>query len=158
MRKERDPTYIMLTEEAKKEVAEKGEFTKHDTIVGAGFGPFEDKIGDLIQWPVVRENVEEETGSRMVPIADAGVTENGTPWDPNVHPEKYLPGGRRKTSGYALASTKPKVAEAYLHRRLVVVSGMCKGLDALAISFQQQGLPITYKPAEVPLLGLVAAE
>jgi hypothetical protein len=157
MKAERDPTYVMLTEAAKQEVAEKGKFLKHDVIVGAGFGAFEDKIAGLVQWPIVRENVEHEAG-KLTPIAADIVADNDDHWDPDVHPEKFLPGGHRKTIGYALASTMPKVAEAYLRRRIAVIGGLCKSVDALALSYQQQGLTIAYKPASVPLLALEAAE
>lgn len=151
MKADRDPTYIMLTEAAKAEVAEKGKFLMHDVIVGAGFAAFEDKISNLVQWPKVRENVEHDAG-RLTPIA--ADNQNGGQWDPEIHPEKFLPGSRRKTIGYALASTMPKVAEAYLRRRIAVIGGLCKSVDAIAISFQQQGLSIAYTPGSGPMLAL----
>lgn len=157
MRAENNPVYIMLTEAAKLELADKGKFLKHDVIVGAGFGAFESKIAGSVQWPIVRDNVARESG-KLTPIAADTTADNDDHWDPEVHPEKFLPGGRRKTIGYALASSMPRVAEAYLRRRIAVASGICKSVDALALSYQQQGLPIAYKPASMPLLSLEAAE
>jgi hypothetical protein len=152
MRKDTDPTYIMLTDAAKQEVAENGQFFKHDAIVRAGFAAFEDKISNLIQWPIVRDNVAHESGA-LVGIS----AHNDGSWDPEIHPEKFLPGGHRPTIGYALASTYPRVAQENFRRRVAQVSGQCKSLDAQAIAYQQQGVTIAYTPGTAPLLALTAA-
>jgi hypothetical protein len=149
MKADKDPTYIMLTEAAKQELAEKGKFFKHDVIVKAGFEAFENKIAGLVQWPIVRDNVARESGALVGIAAD-----NDSGWDPEIHAEKFLPGGRRKTIGYALASTFPRVAMEALRRQVAQAGGMCKSIDAKVLSFQKQGLAITYTPASAPQLVL----
>ena len=153
MKAERNPVYIMLTEAAKAEVADKGKFFKHDVIVKAGFGAFESKIAGELQWPIVKQNVERESGALTSIAAD-----NDGGWDPEIHPEKFLPGGRRPTIGYALASTFPRVAMEALRRQVAQIGGQCRSVDAKAISFQQQGLAITYTPASAPQLMLPHVE
>ena len=56
--------------------------------------------------------------------------DNDGAWDPDIHPEKFLPGGNRRTIGYALASTFPRVAQEALRRQVAQVGGMCKSIDA----------------------------
>jgi hypothetical protein len=152
MRTDRDPTYLILIEQAKEAVAEHGQFIKHDVIHKAGLGKYESLIDENLQWPVVRDRVADESGA-MIGIA----ADNDGGWDPEIHPEKFLPGGRRHTIGYALASTYPKVSQEYFRRRVAQVGGQCRSLDKQAISFQQQGVSIAYTPGTAPLLAPPAA-
>src|SRR5262245_24565999 len=148
MKSDSNPFYIIVIETAKKAVAETGKFLKHTVLVDDGFGAYEHKVSASLQWPLVREAIERESG-RMIPIAAEGNEE----WNPDIHPEKFLPGGQRKTIGYALASAvSPSIATAYVQRKVNSLMGVSRHTDAVVTSFQQQGLPITYTPATPPTL------
>lgn len=151
MRVDRDPTHLMLADAAKQQVADSGEFDKRQTIEDAGFGPYADQIHPLIKWNKIRENVEAETGE-MVPIATA----NSARWDPELHPEKFLPTAGRPTTGYAVATTHPEVSKTYLMRQYRAAVGMFERMERKALSFQKQGLAISYKPSVLPTLELPA--
>jgi len=149
---DKDPTHVILTEQAKAQLADSGKFTKHDVIVDAGLGKFEDKITDLVNWPHVRDRVELESGA-LVPIS----MESEGKWDPGIHPEKFLAGGRRKTDGWVMPMEMPQVALEYATRRVNAVIGAANKANAIMLSFEKAGLPIAYQPAKVPVLELRAA-
>ena len=152
MRIKDDPTHLMITDAAKEQVADSGEFDKIQAIDKAGFGKYADKIEPLINWREVRENIEAEAGE-MVPIATA----NSARWDPDIHPEQFLPTAGRPTTGYATATKRPEVSKLYLMRQYRTAVGMFERMERKALSFQKQGLPISYKPSALPVLELPAA-
>jgi hypothetical protein len=156
MKTELNPFYLVVAEAAKEEVDEHGKFLKDDVIDRAGFGAYQQKVASVIQWPVVREMVEKTTG-RLVPVVDGD-----SQWDPDVHPEKFLPGRHRKTAGYALPSSlSPVVAGEYLRRQMASAQGWHKRVTAIAMTYQHQGIAIGFTPGTLPVLELpqpVAAE
>ena len=138
------PTHAMVIDKAKEQMADGGRFSKRDVLSATGFS----RYGGYIQWPFVRESVEHELGESLVPIP-----ENDDRYDPEIHPEKFLPGAKRKTAGYARASVLAvPVVETWVQRRFAQAAGSLKSLERLAISCQQQGIPIGFTPGTLPTL------
>lgn len=141
------PTHAQVLDAAREEMTESQRFMKASVLQKTKLSAY----GHLINWPFVRQRVEEELGDEMLtPVPDT----NGK-WDPSIHPEKFLVGGKRKTAGYARASAlAPEVAGKYVQRRYNSAVGVVGGLDRLVSSYQKQGLAIDYKPAGLPPLRL----
>jgi hypothetical protein len=137
------PTHAIVADKAKEHVANDDKFLKDDVLTDAGF----QKYGHLIQWPYIREQVEAELGERLMPF----VAGNG--FDPEIHPEKFLPSARHKTDGYARAAAmSPQIAKLYAQRRYNQAIGMIQSTERLLLAFQKQGVPIGFTPAPLPQL------
>lgn len=148
------PTHAIILDAAREEMATNQRFMKGSVLATAGFG----KYGHLIQWPYIREVIEKELGGEALqPIANAPPTTNGHAWDPEIHPEKFLPGANNPTAGYARATTvAPAVARKYAQRRYNVMSGYVRATDRVLTSYQRQGLISGYKPMTMQPLQLSA--
>lgn len=150
----KDPTHVILAEEAKSQIDGDGEFDKHSVIEGAGFGAYEDKITDLVNWKHVQSEVEVEAGA-LVPMTMPG---EGGRFNPALQPEKFVPGGPgKKTEAWAKPMKYPQVSLEYLNRRVAAAVGLINQANALGVSFANAGLPIDFKPATAPTLQLQAA-
>lgn len=152
MRYEKDPTHLILADVAKQSVDDTGQFDKRQVIEKAGFGAYADQIIDDLKWERIRESTELEHGE-MISIATA----NSARYRPETHPEKFLPGRGRPTTGYATAMVHPEVTKEYIKRQYNMAVGMVQRMERKALSFQKQGLAINYKPAGMPVLNLPAA-
>jgi hypothetical protein len=141
--------YELVAAAALEEIGETDRFTKDSAIERAGLTRHFGKIAAFFSWHSVRQLVEEQLGSKLMPFAS-----DDHDWDPEIHPEKFLPGRGRKTIGYALAKTMPVVAEEYLKRRYAVMVGTHRNVESLVLSFERQGIALTYKPASPPVLQL----
>lgn len=152
MRYEKDPTHLILTDVAKQSVDDTGQFDKRQVIEKAGFGAYTDQIIDDLKWEKIRESTEVEHGE-MISIATATSARH----QPDLHPEKFLPGRGRPTTGYATAMVYPEVTKEYLKRQYNMAVGMMQRMERKALSFQKQGLNINYRPAGLPRLDLPPA-
>lgn len=150
MRLTQCPTHAQILDAAREEMTENQRFMKASVLQKTKLSSY----GHLINWPFVRQRVEEELGDEVLtPVPDT----NGK-WDPSIHPEKFLPGAKRKTAGYARASAlAPEVAVKYAQRRYNGALGAWNGMERLVSSYQKQGIGIEYHPAALPPLRLSQA-
>jgi hypothetical protein len=143
------PVHALVIDAAREEMAAKQRFMKESVLLATGLR--QGSWTKSIQWPFVRATIEEELGGELLQPIPNG---NGR-WDPAIHPEKFLPGARRKTAGYARAtSLAPEVAKTWLKRRWRNVEGGLQSFDRLALSYQRQGIIAGYTSPTVPPLQL----
>ena len=148
----RDLTHHILADQAKESVANTGKFDHHEVIHDAGLGKFEDRIEAGVKWPWIHDEVAAEAGE-LVPTA----TPQSARYQPDIHPEQFLSGRGRPISGAALPTVYPEVSKVYIMREYKTAMTRMANMERRALSFQKQGLGITYRPAGKPLLELPAA-
>jgi len=151
MKHSNNPFYQVIADYARQQMlANKKVFWK-DVVAASPFAT----VPDLkIEWGYIREMLEQELGCKLVPVSARDTGE----YDPELSPEKFLPGAYHPTIGWAMPAEYARVAMVWADRRSKVVIGAARSLDAMVTSYQKQGLPITYRPGTLPVLELPPAE
>lgn len=143
-----------VIERAKEKVSTDNEFFKAD--VTAGLNP--PAMASAIHWPLVSDAVGNAIGQQLTSVVEEPVDGNGKPYDPELYPEKYLPGRNRPTIGYrTMAASPPRVVIAAVDRRLKTAVSHLKGAERMAIAAEKVGLPISYNRQPFPTLQIGAA-
>ena len=82
------PTHAMVLDAAREEMATTKRFMKESVMAAT---PFPRKVWELIQWPFIREMIEQELGGEpLQPVATPTTTGNGHAWDPEIHAGEVL--------------------------------------------------------------------
>jgi hypothetical protein len=141
------PTHARIADAAREEMAANERFMKAAVLSKTGFAPY----ARYIQWPYIRAVVEEELGGELL----TPIPEPDGRWDPHIHPEKFLPGGKRKIAGYArVKALAPEVSTKWAERRYNSAVGTWHSMERLVLSYQKQGIGIVFQPTKLPTLQL----
>lgn len=148
MKNSNNPVYTVLLDIAREQLTENKKVYFADVVAASPFVTFPNLP---IDWTWLRDRLETELGCKLTPL---GTRDTDRKRDPGTSPEYFLPGANHPTLGYAMPAELPAVSMAWADRRFKVAVGTIRSVDSLALSLQQQGLPITYKPATMPVLTL----
>lgn len=152
MKHANNPIYMHLLDQARERLVADNKFFWDDVIATL---PKEfSKYAFPVEWGYIRETLEHELGGKLIPICRRTDGE----WDPDLHPERFLPGAYHPTIGYAMPAEMQWASMVWADRRCKVAVGAMRSVEAMVATLQAAGLPVTYKPAVMPVLGLPARE